>query len=225
MKKILNKKGFALVETLIAAVSVISIFTLLYNLVFPLVGSSRVSQNYDDLDSKYVAFYLKEMLETDSNLKLSTLINDGTHARYITYLTYGYITEENGKTTRVDDISSLNINNDGERSHIILQNELCDLLSDDKNNKFICNMYIAGANITKVYLTTYEVNKDLKEYIKSDTNLSRAFKKYIEYMPTHIMADTSKKNNYHRIIVEIEHDAFNSVSDKYYTYATIEVKN
>jgi len=222
MKKILNKKGFALVETLIAAVAVISIFTLLYNLVFPLAGSSKASQNYDDLDSKYIAFYLKEMLETDSDFYLdtATLNNKG----YLFYKTYGYVTDENGGH-QVMDVSQLDVQ-DGKRSHVIFQNQLCDSLSKNKNNSFICNRYIEGANITRIYLTNYET-KTLKDEVKKDVNkeeIRRSFKKYVDYLPTHSLAADNKKDKFYRIIVEIEHEAFNSVADKYYTYATIEVK-
>ena len=61
MKKKNKKNGFAMVEVLIAAVTVISIFTLLYNSIYPIVGISKASENYDDIDSKYIAITTVQM--------------------------------------------------------------------------------------------------------------------------------------------------------------------
>lgn len=229
MKKNFNNKGFAMVETLIAAVSVISIFSLLYNLVYPLLGGYNASQNYDDLDSKYIAFYVKEMIETDL-LNISNLLPENPEENLECnglcniYETYTYVSDENGE--RKVDISDLDVDeNSGKTQPYHIGNELCDTLQTGnyiKSNRLICNQFIEAANIKRIFLTKYAV-KSFKDYIK-DSTLSRSLKKYVAYMPTHEAASLVKKNNYYRIIVEIEHDSYNTSKDTYYSYASIEVK-
>lgn len=227
MKKILNKKGFAMVETLIAAVSVISIFSLLYNLVYPLLGGYKKSQNYDDLDSKYIAFYIKEMIETDKldiSKQLSNLPDesecDGTCR---IYETYAYLSDESGEN-RVE-LDHIDINSKGESKHYYIGNELCDILlteNDIKNNPLLCKQFIENTNIKNIYLINYETTA-FKRFVENST-FSRSLKEYVKYMPTHVNAKEEKKNNYYRIIVEIEHESYNTSKNKYYTYASIEVK-
>lgn len=229
MKKVFNNKGFAMVETLIAAVSVISIFSLLYNLVYPLLGGYNASQNYDDLDSKYIAFYIKEMMETD-RLNIGNLLSENEEENLECnglcniYETYTYISDENGEK-RID-VSDLKVDeNNGESQPYHIGNELCDALqtgTNIKSNRLICNQFIESANIKRIFLTKYAV-KSFKEYIKSST-FNRPLKKYIAYMPTHEAASQNKKNNYYRLIVEIEHDSYNTSKNTYYSYASIEVK-
>ena len=46
--KIVNKKGFMLVETLIVSVFILAIFSLLYTNIIPLVGEYERLKNYDN---------------------------------------------------------------------------------------------------------------------------------------------------------------------------------
>ena len=47
-----NEKGFVLIETLIAAVAVMGIFSLLYANYYPLIGEYEKREVYDDIDAK-----------------------------------------------------------------------------------------------------------------------------------------------------------------------------
>ena len=49
----LNKKGFALVETLIVSVFVMTIFSLIFTNFFPMMGEYERREGYDDIDSIY----------------------------------------------------------------------------------------------------------------------------------------------------------------------------
>lgn len=233
MKRILNNHGFAMAETLIAAVIVISIFALLYNLIYPLTGNYKATQNYDDLDTKYIAFYIREMMETDSSFKVGDEVfnackkNDqSVQGICHIYKTYAYQVDSEGKKIILDQV------NDIDETHYNYSNELCDALTSNnskKNNQFFCSKYVAAANVTKIYLTTYSVTEtingiDFKTAVKNHSSFSRSFKNYVEYMPTHSAATESKKNNYYRIIVEVEHDSYNTEKTKTYSYASIEVK-
>lgn len=61
MKK-LNRKGFVLMETLIVSVFVMALFTVLYTDLFPLLGEYHRRENYDDIDSKYAAHWVRKMV-------------------------------------------------------------------------------------------------------------------------------------------------------------------
>lgn len=62
MKKLTNK-GFVLAETIVVAVFMVSIFMILYKNYYPLMGKYEKKEFYDDVDSKYKAFWLKYMVE------------------------------------------------------------------------------------------------------------------------------------------------------------------
>ncbi len=221
MKKRMKKNGFAMVEVLIAAVSVISIFALLYNTTYPIIGSYNTIEKYDDLDSKYVAFYIKEMLETDSNFSVGSIsFNNPDCANTCSiYKTYAYKVDSAGIDIKINDVDTIN-------DHYLYKNELCNQLTESnntKNNQYFCNKYITGAEVTNIYVTKYDVS-EFKGAVKNSSRFSRGFKNYVSYMPSHTAASSTKKNNYYRIIVEIEHDSYNTADDIYYTYSSIEVK-
>lgn len=215
MKKMQNNGGFALVETLIGALFVVVIFTVLFENYYPLIGSYERYENYDDLDSKYVAHYLREMISVDPNK--SEIFSKLTSASGKSYVVF-----DKGE-------SDENITNTA------TPNELCTLLSvrDTFNNKQYCQTFIQQANINKIYLTNYDTT-NFKNYVKEhaqsvdeegEEKVSRAFELYVQYLPT-FKNSASSKSGYYRIIVEIKHE--NTDSDKendfYYTYANIEVK-
>ena len=70
-----NKKGFVLIETLVVTIFTIFIFTLLYNCVVPLLGKYKELSYYDDLDTTYDLYYLKEYIRKDANYELIELEN------------------------------------------------------------------------------------------------------------------------------------------------------
>ena len=65
MKK-LNNKGFILAETLVVTVFLMVIFTMLYTNYYPLMGEYQKRENYDDVDGKYVAYWMKKLIEDAS---------------------------------------------------------------------------------------------------------------------------------------------------------------
>ena len=58
-----HSKGFVLAETLIATVFVSVIFAIIYLNFYPLMGEYEKREYYDDVDSVYKAFILKEKFE------------------------------------------------------------------------------------------------------------------------------------------------------------------
>ena len=57
--KIVNKKGFILVETLIVGVFIMGIFSLLYTNFFPLIGEYERYKDYDTVESTYIAHWAR----------------------------------------------------------------------------------------------------------------------------------------------------------------------
>ena len=69
MKKI-NNKGFVLAETLVVTVFLMILFTMIYSNFYPLIGEYEKRENYDDVDGKYVAYWMKKLVE-DQNYSIS----------------------------------------------------------------------------------------------------------------------------------------------------------
>ena len=65
LKKI-NNKGFVMTETLIVAVFIMAVFAIMYNNYYPLIGEYERREVFDDIDSKYAAFWIKRFIQHDS---------------------------------------------------------------------------------------------------------------------------------------------------------------
>lgn len=62
----LNDKGFMMVETLIAAVFAVTIFTVIYVNFYPLIGEYERREVYDDVDGKYASYWFKRIIQSNS---------------------------------------------------------------------------------------------------------------------------------------------------------------
>lgn len=62
----INSKGFVLVETLVVAVFVSAIFSVIYANFYPIMGEYERREAYDDIDSKYATFWFKRIIQSDS---------------------------------------------------------------------------------------------------------------------------------------------------------------
>ena len=60
--KLLNKKGFILVETLIVTLFVLTLFILVYQNLVPSLGEYERMSSYDDVDSVYANNLFKHSL-------------------------------------------------------------------------------------------------------------------------------------------------------------------
>ena len=65
MKK-LNNSGCILAETLVVTVFLMVIFTMLYTYYNQLIGEYQKRETYDDVDGKYVEFWMKKLIEDGS---------------------------------------------------------------------------------------------------------------------------------------------------------------
>ena len=65
MKK-LNNKGFILAETLVVTLFLMVMFTMIYTNFYPLIGEYEKRENYDDVDGKYTAYWVKKIIESSA---------------------------------------------------------------------------------------------------------------------------------------------------------------
>lgn len=67
MKKF-NNRGFALVETLIVSVFVVSLFLIVFSNFYPLMAEYEKRESYDDIDSVYAAYWIKKLVEDKTDV-------------------------------------------------------------------------------------------------------------------------------------------------------------
>ena len=65
-KMIKNSKGFVLVETLVVTAFVAAVFSVIYVNFYPLAGEYERRTFYDDIDSKYGAYWVKFFVQRNS---------------------------------------------------------------------------------------------------------------------------------------------------------------
>ncbi len=181
MKKInkIDSRGFVIVETIVVAVFIIGICTFLFANFLPLIGDYERVSNYDDLDSKYKTHEIRKMI-------LREIANDNSKKTIFS--------SRLSSSSFYYSYSSYNVNNGEE---IIKKYEICDEL----NNPNYCNKLLGESflNVKEIIVTPFKLSSS-KQEIKNDTNVSRAVKEYIEYLPSYSKY-SSKYDSYYRIIV------------------------
>jgi hypothetical protein len=70
-----NKKGFVLVESIVAAIFVMAFSTFLIVNLVPLVGEYEQSLSYDTVDSKYGAHMIRKMFLIDDTCRVGTILD------------------------------------------------------------------------------------------------------------------------------------------------------
>lgn len=73
-----NKKGFVLVESIIAAVFVLALSTFLILNIVPLVAEYEKTLNYDGVDSKYDAHMIRKMILMDDDCSVASILTLNT---------------------------------------------------------------------------------------------------------------------------------------------------
>ena len=169
----LNNKGFVLVETLIVSVFVVSIFAILYNNFYPLMGEYEKRESYDDIDGKYATYWIKRIIEHEStDLSYCSLEGESFYCSF----NCNRVNNDSMKAMCHQLIQKAQIMNDN-------NNTPADL-SDDKPH---------------IYITTYNL-ANFKVYINDHGGLSGGMYKYLKYLPNY---NTESLNNAkYRVIVE-----------------------
>lgn len=231
MKKIakLNNKGFVLVETLIVAVAVAAIFSLVFKHFYPLMGEYERREDYDDIDSKYGTYWVKRLIQSDF-----------------------YNFEENRNQIKNNGYSSFSCDYISDQVKKNMCNQLLvdlevscdDITSSNKIEK--CD----GTRLPHIYITPYQLRNapeslvnhtsvpdgNVKDVIIDDNTqtFSDGLKDYLLYLPDYSKVQSLNGANY-RIIIEYYRHRFDNEDDPvdatsyeiddfdFYTYSTIEV--
>lgn len=171
-KKKLNNGGFVLVETLVVSVFVMTIFSILYNNFFPLIGEYEKREVYDEVDAKYATYWFKRLIQ-DPDVKftadnIAALAPGGSSAGYFKFdCDYLSASEEKMKVCkRLVNTSQVRV-------------------TDDKPH---------------IYITTYNL-KDFKEKIETLSNdMSGGMHRYVGNLPEYTL--DSMNGAEYRVIVE-----------------------
>ncbi len=97
MKK-LNNKGFVMTETLVVAVFIMGIFGIMYNNYYPLIGEYERREVFDDVDSKYGAFWVKRFIQHSSYDDVSSDMRNAINSNGYTMFSCEHITDDYRKT-------------------------------------------------------------------------------------------------------------------------------
>lgn len=145
----INNKGFALVETLIVSVFVMSIFSLMYTNFFPMIGEYEKREKYDDIDSVYNTFLIKRMLED------------------VSAMTGYYNTAKNGVLTggfyKIDDKCNYLFSSSDKKTYCR------DLLK----KLDVENVYLAQYNLTSMKNNKASLNNYMIDYLDSLPNYTK----------------------------------------------------
>lgn len=195
MKK-LNQSGFVLAETLIVTVFLMTLFTMVYKTVLPLMGKYEEREVYDDVDSKYSIYWIKKMIESSSYNHSFDVI---TSAGYFRFECKDFAKDSNSQNMCKDIVKAMGINN-------------CDKNGDN------CDIYITNYRIGNT--ENKEAKTFFKNVIRQDTEkFSSGFKSYILYLPDY--QRRSLTGAQYRVFAVFHHL---KDSNNYYSYATIEIK-
>lgn len=110
MKK-LNNKGFILAETLVVSVFLMVLFTMVYSNFYPLIGEYEKRENYDDVDGKYTAYWVKKLVESSSYTLDSKDIAMMNKWGYVRFECSNVSSDNNQRDTCISLVNSLEIAN------------------------------------------------------------------------------------------------------------------
>ena len=241
MKK-LDSKGFVLAETLVVAVFLMAIFTLIFTNFYPLIGEYEKRETYDNVDGKYAVYWLKRMIEDSSYVitpgsELDTFFKQNG---YVRFECKNIVNDPEKTDTCKRLVKALEIKGcDGEGNNCEAYITKYQLLKDDdtsikwfKNNVKTNNKQRYQVNCTSScnknqYIQKCKENhKNLSEEQRSKTctdlatrkEFRNGFKDYVESLPDYKVE--SLDNAGYRVIAAFQHKKDNN---SYYSYATIEV--
>lgn len=220
-------KGFALVETIVCALFVATIFTLLIVQIYPQASRLEKNQYYDDIETKYIAHYLREMIVTDRSWK-SKVYKDilETNKRSSLFDVIDNEVKSNGSISFTGTnlcTGTIYKNGANKRLGLSLSN---DTIKDEdnkeytytgKNNGYYCNELVRLANITRIWFAPYNLTNFITSELNKEENVGEptAFKDYVRELPTYQYSSKATTSNaqpkkYMWLIVEVKHQNKNT---------------
>lgn len=233
--KKLNSKGFVLAETLVVAVFLMAIFTLIFTNYYPLMGEYEKRETYDDVDGKYAIYWIKRMIEDTSYSIPTGAENFFKDNGYIRFECKNVSTDNEKQTMCRNLVKALEVkgcNSEGNHCEIYITTYR---IGEVNNPKMFKNVL---KSTDKGKIKRYAVNGDNKnnyladckkgitsanaeEICQEDTNrdeFRRGFKDYVESLPDYSVE--SLNGSGYRVIACFQHKKDNN---NYYSYSTIEV--
>lgn len=210
----LNKKGFALVETLIVSVIVMVIFSILYTNFFPMMGEYERREGYDDIDSIYKSYLIKTFLETSeyNGVNFKSFLDQTTNENKGYYVKI--FEAELDKSTGI-------AKKDANWCGALVPN------NDEKQLEYCRNLfYETGVN--KVYITKYNLSslkRNLKKGDDHQSDLDSSTKDYIDTLPYYSKVENNNGYSYRIIVEYAKYTNINSKAGRkeLYSFSTIGV--
>lgn len=195
----LNNKGFVLVETLISAVFIMSLFSIIYVNFYPIMAEYEKREAYDGVDSKYATYWIKKVIQSGSVSFDGTISTDIANNKYHKF-----------QCADIDptDVTALNYCNE-------LFSEF-EVAKDD-------------AGKLNIYITSYKIGNrndmndknNFKGVVEENTggDFTSGFQDYVSYLPTYSKV-SSLNGACYRVLVEFHHT---KNDNDYWTYSTLEL--
>lgn len=177
MSKLKNNKGFVLVETLVAAVFVMAVFSVIYVNFYPIMAEYERREAYDDVDSKYSTYWIKKIIQSGSVSFDGTIASDITNNKYHRF--------------QCDDIAYDDVT----------AKKYCTTLSDEfEVNRIYITSYKLGnrADMTD--------KNNFKGVVEENTagEFTSGFQDYVSFLPTYSKV-SSLNGACYRVLVEFHH--------------------
>lgn len=235
MKKLKGNKGFALVETIICALFVAAIFTLLFTQLYPISGNFEATEYFDDIETKYIAHYLRQIITTDRTWTEKTYSYGKNGKKYslfdLLYKGKSFTilpAPEPSSSSRIFCEGTIAANSENQFSMIglNLSNEKSidpdtgESTFNGRNNAYYCHQFVYASKISRVWFAPYNLTTFIKNnadpnssFANSNENINSA-QKYFRQLPTHSRNKkaTSSKPRYMWMIIEVQHE--NKDTDK-----------
>lgn len=214
MKK-LDNKGFVLAETLVVAVFLVTVFSIIYNNMYPLIGEYERREIYDDLDSKYAVYWLKTMVQ-DKDYDINKGLGLGAGKSIMQNFDYSLDHEFEFNTS--NDVSSatyVRFSCDNFTGHAATQKKK---MCEETLKRLEVHKNSSGK--PEVFITAFKLDKFKQTAMNDESTFSDDFYDYLLYLPDFTKVRSTNLATA-RILAK-----FHKVKDDndYYTYAQIEVK-
>ena len=234
MKKI-NNKGFVLAETIVVAVFMVTIFTILYANYYPIMANIEKKEYYDDLDGKYIAYWLKAMVEDESYKGFNCPAGKGNNVDATKEYSQVYFFDCNN----IDNITKKKTCMRLVKEAGLTENEFCQTGSgsqkckeSDAYGKFKTTTAAESTGAIPLkyvaLLTSYNISLVKSQRLNNESddlykNLSDGFIDYINLLPSYSNKENNTRLANCRLIIELL-DNREQERKSIYKYATIEVR-
>ena len=236
MKKI-NQRGFVLAETLVVAVFLMAIFTLIFTNFYPLIGEYEKRESYDDVDGKYAVYWLKRMIEDSSYQITGKKADFFNNKGYIRFECTDITIDNEKQEMCIKMVKALEVkgcNSKGEHCEVYItryrigkDTSLAGGPSDkyfkDKIKEKIQRSDVNNTGYNDYMAQCKGSSEDPKVSEQCDREAKKnefrsGFKDYVESLPSYTHASLDGSD--YRVIACFQHKKDNN---NYYSYATMEV--